>query len=153
VYPLYNIPKKDVRRLAQHYALPAADRAESMGVCFIGERGRFGDFISTFSSPSSSLLLFVPISPVRIRNELTTSSIYFPNYRRESGNSIRRDCWETRWNVVLYHRSGRQSIWNGDEDVCCEERGWGGWEGYSGCSRLVSQSPTLHLPLLLFLYN
>lgn len=47
VFPLANIPKKDVRRLAHHYDLPTANRAESMGVCFIGERGRFGDFICT----------------------------------------------------------------------------------------------------------
>ena len=52
MFPLYDIPKKDVRRLAQHYSLPTAERAESMGVCFIGERGRFGDFISTSFSVS-----------------------------------------------------------------------------------------------------
>lgn len=45
MFPLGGIRKEDVRRLARHYDLPTAERAESMGVCFIGERGKFGDFI------------------------------------------------------------------------------------------------------------
>ena len=48
VTPLGSIAKKDVRRLARYFGLPTAERAESMGVCFIGERGKFGDFVCTF---------------------------------------------------------------------------------------------------------
>ena len=62
VFPLGGIRKEDVRRLAKYYNLPTADRAESMGVCFIGERGRFGDFICTFTaSPLSYLAITIAI--------------------------------------------------------------------------------------------
>jgi tRNA-specific 2-thiouridylase len=49
---LGSIAKSDVRRLARYFGLPTAERAESMGVCFIGERGRFGDFVCTFTYPA-----------------------------------------------------------------------------------------------------
>ncbi|ODN73065.1 tRNA (5-methylaminomethyl-2-thiouridylate)-methyltransferase [Cryptococcus amylolentus CBS 6039] len=51
ILPLGGLLKKDVRRLALHWDLPNAKKAESMGVCFIGERGKFGDFISQYTSP------------------------------------------------------------------------------------------------------
>jgi tRNA-specific 2-thiouridylase len=47
IFPLSNLLKSQVRELARRYDLPTASRAESMGVCFIGERGRFGDFVCT----------------------------------------------------------------------------------------------------------
>lgn len=52
VFPLAGIPKPSVRDLARHFKLPTAEREESMGVCFIGERGKFGDFVSQYTSPA-----------------------------------------------------------------------------------------------------
>ena len=43
--PLAELKKEDVRKLAKYYGLPNADKEESMGLCFVGERGKFGDFI------------------------------------------------------------------------------------------------------------
>ena len=43
--PLGDITKPWVRRLAEYYGLPTAEREESMGLCFVGERNNFGDFI------------------------------------------------------------------------------------------------------------
>jgi len=43
--PLAEVKKEDVRKLAKYYGLPNADKEESMGLCFVGERGKFGDFI------------------------------------------------------------------------------------------------------------
>ncbi|TXT15919.1 hypothetical protein VHUM_00422 [Vanrija humicola] len=54
VFPLAGIPKPSVRELAAHFELPTATREESMGVCFIGERGHFGDFVSQYTSPPST---------------------------------------------------------------------------------------------------
>ncbi|KIR50739.1 tRNA (5-methylaminomethyl-2-thiouridylate)-methyltransferase [Cryptococcus gattii Ru294] len=51
ILPLGGLLKTDVRRLAEHWGLPNAKKEESMGVCFIGERGKFGDFISQYTSP------------------------------------------------------------------------------------------------------
>lgn len=52
VFPLAGIPKPSVRDLARYFNLPTAEREESMGVCFIGERGKFGDFVSQYTSPA-----------------------------------------------------------------------------------------------------
>jgi len=47
MFPLANLRKStEVRELAKHFHLPTAEREESMGVCFIGEkRGKFGEFV------------------------------------------------------------------------------------------------------------
>lgn len=37
--------KARVRELAAKYELPTAHRAESMGICFVGEKRRFEDFL------------------------------------------------------------------------------------------------------------
>ncbi|EIW70365.1 hypothetical protein TREMEDRAFT_38116 [Tremella mesenterica DSM 1558] len=48
ILPLQNLTKPWVRRLARFYGLPTADREESMGICFVGERQRFGDWLSQY---------------------------------------------------------------------------------------------------------
>ncbi|PWN18280.1 5-methylaminomethyl-2-thiouridylate-methyltransferase [Microstroma glucosiphilum] len=40
LFPLANIEKDQVRRLAKAYALPTAEKKESMGLCFVGKRGK-----------------------------------------------------------------------------------------------------------------
>ncbi|WWC64946.1 tRNA (5-methylaminomethyl-2-thiouridylate)-methyltransferase [Kwoniella dejecticola CBS 10117] len=54
ILPLGGLTKSTVRQLATHWNLPNANKEESMGVCFIGERGKFGDFISQYTSPPSA---------------------------------------------------------------------------------------------------
>jgi len=77
--PLAQVKKEDVRKLAKYYGLPNANKEESMGLCFVGERGKFGDFIC-----QSSLL--------RPGKTLTDSPIRFQT--RNTGLS-RRQRWET----------------------------------------------------------
>jgi len=48
VLPLAEITKPWVRRLAEFYGLSTAEREESMGLCFVGERSNFGDFICEY---------------------------------------------------------------------------------------------------------
>ena len=45
ICPIADIAKPTVRRLAEYYNLPTAEREESMGICFVGERANFGDFV------------------------------------------------------------------------------------------------------------
>ncbi|WWC92568.1 tRNA (5-methylaminomethyl-2-thiouridylate)-methyltransferase [Kwoniella dendrophila CBS 6074] len=54
ILPLGNLTKSTVRQLANYWNLPNANKEESMGVCFIGERGKFGDFISQYTAPPTS---------------------------------------------------------------------------------------------------
>ncbi|KAG5639861.1 hypothetical protein DXG03_002777, partial [Asterophora parasitica] len=49
LFPLGGLHKHDdVRRIAKEAALPTAERRESMGVCFVGKKAKFGEFISSY---------------------------------------------------------------------------------------------------------
>ncbi|KZS88403.1 5-methylaminomethyl-2-thiouridylate-methyltransferase [Sistotremastrum niveocremeum HHB9708] len=51
LFPLSNLTKGEVRDLAKRYSLPTASREESMGLCFVGERRRFHDFLNQYLTP------------------------------------------------------------------------------------------------------
>ncbi len=44
LFPIGELPKSDVRRLAETYELPNAERADSQGICFLGKI-KFNDFV------------------------------------------------------------------------------------------------------------
>ncbi|KAF9017214.1 5-methylaminomethyl-2-thiouridylate-methyltransferase [Hymenopellis radicata] len=52
LFPLGDYTKAQVRDLARQYELPTAERAESMGLCFVGEKTRFSNFISSYIPPN-----------------------------------------------------------------------------------------------------
>jgi tRNA-5-taurinomethyluridine 2-sulfurtransferase len=45
LFPLGDLTKLSVRLLAQQYGLPTAEREESMGICFVGEKRKFSGFV------------------------------------------------------------------------------------------------------------
>jgi tRNA U34 2-thiouridine synthase MnmA/TrmU len=45
LFPLGELTKPQVRALAAQHRLPTAARPESMGICFVGEKRRFSEFI------------------------------------------------------------------------------------------------------------
>ncbi|KAF8495309.1 tRNA-specific 2-thiouridylase [Gautieria morchelliformis] len=51
IFPLGNLLKSDVREMARKANLPTARREESMGLCFVGEKRRFSDFLSQYLPP------------------------------------------------------------------------------------------------------
>ncbi|THU87256.1 5-methylaminomethyl-2-thiouridylate-methyltransferase [Dendrothele bispora CBS 962.96] len=48
LFPLGSLTKVEVRKLARQYHIETAERPESMGLCFVGERGKFSDFLSSY---------------------------------------------------------------------------------------------------------
>jgi tRNA-5-taurinomethyluridine 2-sulfurtransferase len=48
LFPLADLLKTQVREIARAADLHNASREESMGLCFVGERRRFNDFLSMF---------------------------------------------------------------------------------------------------------
>lgn len=44
-FPLGNLTKPEVRRLARHFGLPVADKAESQEICFVG-KGSYAEFVA-----------------------------------------------------------------------------------------------------------
>lgn len=67
LFPLEDLTKKDVRALAEKWGLPTAKREESMGICFVGEKRRFDDFISQYIRPNPG-----PIIDLGSGNEVGT---------------------------------------------------------------------------------
>ncbi|KAI0362566.1 5-methylaminomethyl-2-thiouridylate-methyltransferase [Trametes cingulata] len=51
LFPLARHKKTEVREMATKWGLPTASREESMGICFVGEKRRFDDFISQYIRP------------------------------------------------------------------------------------------------------
>ncbi len=47
LFPVGELPKDDVRRLAHEHALPVHDKRDSTGICFIGERP-FAEFLANY---------------------------------------------------------------------------------------------------------
>ncbi|PCH37936.1 5-methylaminomethyl-2-thiouridylate-methyltransferase [Wolfiporia cocos MD-104 SS10] len=51
IFPLARYSKPEVRELARKWGLPTAQREESMGICFVGEKRRFNEFLSQYIEP------------------------------------------------------------------------------------------------------
>jgi len=52
LFPLQHIPKPKVYEMAREFELPTATREESMGICFVGERRHFSEFIANYIPPN-----------------------------------------------------------------------------------------------------
>ncbi|KAI0311801.1 tRNA-specific 2-thiouridylase [Amylostereum chailletii] len=57
LFPLAHLPKGSVRKIAYDAELHNASRAESMGICFVGEKRRFSDFLSDYLTPNPGPIL------------------------------------------------------------------------------------------------
>lgn len=62
LFPLSQLTKAQVRTLATEWRLPTATRDESMGLCFVGERKKFSNFICDFCFCSLGLSLIQTLS-------------------------------------------------------------------------------------------
>ena len=96
VFPLGDIDKAEVRRIAHDHGLDVHDKKDSTGICFIGERP-FREFLATY----------LPARPGKIRSldgtELGTHSglmYYTLGQRQGLGIGGRRDGGEEPWYVV-----------------------------------------------------
>ena len=96
VFPLGDLVKDEVRRIARDHSLPVHGKKDSTGICFIGERP-FREFLSTY----------IPASPGVIRtpdgNEVGRHSglmYYTLGQRQGLGIGGRRDASEAPWYVV-----------------------------------------------------
>ena len=56
MFPLKDIPKTEVRNIARRAGIPVAEKKDSTGVCFIGERN-FKQFLSTYLPAQPGLIV------------------------------------------------------------------------------------------------
>jgi tRNA-specific 2-thiouridylase len=96
LFPLSDIPKDEVRAVAQNASFPNHAKKDSTGICFIGER-KFSDFLSKF----------LPASPGPMRTpdgqyigEHQGLMYYTLGQRKGLGIGGRSDTDETPWFVV-----------------------------------------------------
>ncbi|KAI0797492.1 tRNA-specific 2-thiouridylase, partial [Abortiporus biennis] len=52
IFPIAHLNKPEVRKLAHEWGLPTAERDESMGICFVGQKRRFDDFLAKYIPPN-----------------------------------------------------------------------------------------------------
>ena len=50
LFPLGELTKANVRNMAETAALPTAQRNESMGICFVGQKRKFDEFLCGYTS-------------------------------------------------------------------------------------------------------
>lgn len=55
LFPIGGLTKPEVREIARKHNLVTAKRPESMGLCFVGEKGKFRDFLGMHSIHSETL--------------------------------------------------------------------------------------------------
>ncbi|KAI6045635.1 tRNA-specific 2-thiouridylase [Pisolithus marmoratus] len=60
LFPLGEMQKKEVRKLASKWGLPTAVKEESMGICFVGEKRKFNEFLCEYHLTLSH---YIPPNP------------------------------------------------------------------------------------------
>lgn len=80
LFPLSDLPKPEVRELARQHGLHNSDRPDSVGICFVGEKGKFSNFLGWPAAPShnvsgTDLLLYQPTIFPRILVLSSTNSV------------------------------------------------------------------------------
>ena len=96
LFPLGELPKAEVRRIAREHAFPVAAKKDSTGICFIGER-RFGDFLRRYLPAQPGVMKSVD---GELLGEHHGLMYYTMGQRQGLGIGGRRDHAEEPWYVV-----------------------------------------------------
>jgi len=57
LFPIGHLKKSEVRDLAKQHSLTTAERPDSVGICFVGEKARFNKFLSSYIQPKSGPII------------------------------------------------------------------------------------------------
>ncbi|KAG9091220.1 hypothetical protein FS749_016707 [Ceratobasidium sp. UAMH 11750] len=60
LFPIGHLTKPELREMATNMKLPTAERGESMGLCFVGERRRFSSFLAEYIPNKPGPILLHP---------------------------------------------------------------------------------------------
>jgi len=95
-FPLGDILKKDIRRIAQENNLINASKKDSTGICFIGDR-KYNDFVSQFLKSNKGKIITVDGEEIGVHN----GHMYFTvGQRKGLGIGARRSAFDKPWYVV-----------------------------------------------------
>ncbi|MBP6383056.1 MAG: tRNA 2-thiouridine(34) synthase MnmA [Pseudomonadales bacterium] len=96
LFPVGELPKAEVRRIARAHDFPVATKKDSTGICFIGER-RFGDFLRRYLPAQPGAMKSVD---GEVLGEHHGLMYYTMGQRQGLGIGGRRDHAEEPWYVV-----------------------------------------------------
>ncbi|MCG3169964.1 MAG: tRNA-specific 2-thiouridylase MnmA [Pseudomonadales bacterium] len=96
LFPVGELPKSEVRRIARAHAFPVAAKKDSTGICFIGER-RFADFLRRYLPAQPGPIRSTDGEPLGEHHGLMYYTI---GQRQGLGIGGRRDHPEQPWYVV-----------------------------------------------------
>ncbi|MFV0396074.1 MAG: tRNA 2-thiouridine(34) synthase MnmA [Coprobacillaceae bacterium] len=112
LFPLGNIEKSEVRKIAKELDLPVANKKDSTGICFIGERD-FKEFLQNYIPAQNGNM--VDIETGDIIGEHQGIMYYTIGQRKGLGIGGPGDAWfvvgKNYDNNILYISQGDQSEW------------------------------------------
>ena len=100
LFPLGDLTKADVRRIAEAACLPTAQRDESMGICFVGQKRKFSEFLGEG----------VPVCPYSaylwpyVHTTCSFSELPGTESRPHLQNGHRDKCWNPSRTVDIHDR-------------------------------------------------
>ena len=102
LFPLGELTKTDVRRIAEDAGLPTARRDESMGICFVGQKRRFNEFLGKYVSARPTPLpgTLSCSCHASLGSKLSGTKPWSDMQPRNRGDSR-----NTSWTVDVHHRS------------------------------------------------
>ena len=105
LFPLGELTKAEVRKIAEEARLPTAKRSESMGICFVGQKRKFSEFLGECSSalpPTPPPSCHVPacrgVSGTKSRSDIRPQNRKNP---RDSQWIMDADDWPGSWNTRI----------------------------------------------------
>ena len=135
IFPLENLCKDEVRKIAQQEEFLNADKKDSTGICFIGERN-YREFLTKFIKGKKGEIITDTGISVGEHHGL---SFYTIGQRRDLGVGGVRNAPEKPWFVIAKGVEKNQLIVSQDEDkllvsnVFCNEIHWiSGEENFPG---------------------
>jgi tRNA-specific 2-thiouridylase len=105
-FPLGELDKTEVRRLATHAGLSVADKRDSTGICFIGERP-FAEFLARFIAPSPGSVV---TETGRVIGEHEGLHRYTLGQRKGIGIGGVGDLAEAPWYVAAKRADGNELV-------------------------------------------
>ena len=111
LFPLGELTKREVRRLARQARLAVHDKLDSTGICFIGERP-FGDFLARYLPTSPGAIV---ATDGAVLGEHRGLAWYTLGQRRGLGLGGLAGRLEAPWYVVAKRRAGNELVVSQDE--------------------------------------
>jgi len=102
LFPVGHMTKQEVRQAAIKAQLSTAEREESMGICFVGEKRKFSDFLGTRGFPCVQNMS---------RANCVDSRVYTAQSRTYNRSEHRKTDSRTSWIMVFDGWTKGENYW------------------------------------------